>query len=216
MNFKYSSFISYRRNIGDEKFLKNFKAIIETEAFRATNIQKAFFDETSIRWGDEFDEKIYDGIAESYFFIPIYHCTYLHQDNVWCARELYHAIEVEKIIHSRLNDDYCYVLPIIHRGFSSALPSCLEKKNAKDIRQLEYAITNNKQTAALIKFRNNICETLNSYYRLFSEENIDLKELCLSIHKPTDEEIKIWIKEQKEKEKNEESSNLPILKKYAK
>ena len=99
MSYKYSSFISYRRNVGDEKFVKKFKGIIECEAHKVTNIPKVFFDEQSIRWGDEFDEKIYDGIVACYFFIPFYHNSYLHKDNLWCAKELYRAIEVEKKIN---------------------------------------------------------------------------------------------------------------------
>ena len=60
MSFHYSSFISYRRNVGDEKFIKKFKAIIESEAAKVTNISKVFFDEDSIIWGQEFDERIYE------------------------------------------------------------------------------------------------------------------------------------------------------------
>ena len=42
MSFEYSSFISYRRNEGDKKFLKQFKKIIDSEAKRVTDIEESY------------------------------------------------------------------------------------------------------------------------------------------------------------------------------
>ena len=216
MSFKYSGFISYRRNDGDTKFLKNFKNIIESEAQKVTNIEKVFFDEDSIDWGKEFDNKIYESIVASCFFIPIYHIGYLHVDNIWCARELYHAIEVEKVIRNTVDDEnYCYILPIIFRGQPNALPGCISKKKAKEIRQLEAIITSNKTNKRLTEFRNYIYDTLLSSFRLLFDMDINLSELCAQINIPTDEGIKKWINEQNKKIRAAESAKLPILMKNA-
>jgi hypothetical protein len=212
MNFNYSSFISYRRNVGDEKFVKNFKDIIESEAQKVTNISKVFFDEKSIIWGNEFDEKIYDGITSSYFFISIYHNSYLHIDNVWCAREIYHAIEIEKKIRETYSD-FCFILPIIHRGSANDLPKCVEQKNAKVIRLFEHAIINKKVPNKLIEFIHNIYDVLLINFQLIEAANLNLKVLCSDIHIPSDEEIKVWIEKQKGIQRKQESENLPILKK---
>jgi len=214
MSFTYSSFISYRRNNGDEKFVKNFTAIIESEAQKVTNIAKVFFDETSIKWGTDFDQKIYEGIAASYFFIPFYHNSYLHVNNIWCAREIHYAIEVEKKIRE-IFKDYCFILPIIYRGLPNALPSCIGKKNAKEIRQLEAVITSNKISAGLIKFKQDIYDIFLESFDLINNNEFVLSDLCASIVEPTDEEIRSWINEQKGIQRKFESENLPILKKNA-
>lgn len=216
MNFEYSSFISYRRNEVDKKFLKNFKSIIESEAQKVTNLKNVFFDEDSIEWGNDFNKKIYDSILASFFFIPIYHIGYLHVDNIWCARELYHALEVEKILRNKIGDDsYCYILPIIYRGSTSALPTCICKKKAKEIKQLEPTITSNKSSKGLIDFKHYLYETFLKSFNLLGSKDYSLKDLCADIQIPSDDEIKTWIKEQKEIEKKAESANLPILKKNA-
>ncbi|MCP4374365.1 MAG: TIR domain-containing protein [Deltaproteobacteria bacterium] len=213
MNFKFSIFISYRQNDGDKKFLRNFKKLIECEAQKVTN-EKVFFDEDSIDWGKEFDDKIYESIVASYFFIPIYHFGYLHVDNIWCARELYHALEVEKIIRDKIdNKNHCYILPVIFRGNKNELPCCIRKKKAKEIRQLEALITSNKTSNGLIKFKNYIYDTFLSNYKILYFGNINLKELCTQIHIPTDEEIRKWIKEQNEGIKKVQSTKIPRLKK---
>jgi hypothetical protein len=212
MSFKYSSFISYRRNVGDEKFVKNFKDIIESEAQKVTNIQKVFFDENSIDWGSDFDTTIYEGIFSSYFFISIYHNSYLHIDNVWCAREIYHAIEIEKKIRETYGD-FCFILPIIHRGSANDLPNCVGQKNAKLIRLFEHAIINKKVPSKLIEFIHNIYDVLLANFQLIETANLSLKDLCSDIHIPSDEEIKLWINEQKGIQRKQESENLPILKK---
>lgn len=212
MSFHYSSFISYRRNIGDEKFIKKFKTIIESEAAKVTNVGSVFFDDVSIRWGEEFDEKIYDGIVSCYFFIPFYHNSYLHIDNLWCAKELYRAIEVEKKIREHAVANYCFILPIIDRGSASDFPDCIGRKNAKEIKKYRHLVLSNKTSAALEDFKDNIYEILLDNFNLLKND-IKFSELCKGMDIPSDDEIIKWIKEQKEKEKISEANNLPILRK---
>ena len=131
MKYKYSVFISYRRAGCEGKFIKNFKEILEREASAATDISQVFFDEDSISWGKEFDEKIYEGIVSSCFFIPVYQYKYLSEEKIWCALELYHALEVEKRIREEVGRNFCFILPVIHRGGTKDLPKCINRKNAK-------------------------------------------------------------------------------------
>ena len=210
MSYKYSSFISYRRNEADDKFLNNFKVIIESEALKVTNISKAFFDKESIQWGNEFDGKIYDGIVASYFFIPFYHNSYLHEDNLWCARELHHAIEVEKRIRESAVRNYCFILPIIDRGSACAFPDCIGKKNAKEIKKYRHLIAKKQTSAALEEFKDNIYDIFLSNFNLL-DKNIKFSELCADIPHLSDDEIKDWIRVQKEYEKKSEAENPPIL-----
>ena len=212
MSFHYSSFISYRRNIGDEKFIKKFKVIIESEAAKVTNISKAFFDEDSINWGEDFDERIYNGIVNCYFFIPFYHNTYLHEDNLWCAKELYRAIEVEKKIRCSAINNYCFILPIIDRGSASAFPDCMGRKNAKEIKRYRHLVMSNATNKALEDFKYNIYDIFLKNFNLLNRD-IKFSELCADIVIPTDEEIINWIKEQKEIERKSEANNPPILRK---
>lgn len=214
MSCRYSSFISYRRNNGDENFVKKFKVILECEGQKVTNKTKAFFDEESIDWGSEFDDKIYDGIVASYFFIPFYHNSYLHEDNLWCAKELYRAIEVEKRVRNAVKT-YCFILPIIDRGKASDFPECIGKKNAKEIRAIRHLILNNKTSKALEAFKDTIYDILLSNYKSLCSKDIKFSEICADISIPTDEEIKKWIRVQKKMEKEIEASNLPVLKKCA-
>jgi hypothetical protein len=215
MSFTYSSFISYRRNESDSKFIRNLKDIIAAEAQTVTNKAKVFFDENSIKWGNEFDDAIYDGILSSYFFIPIYHYTYLHVDNVWCAREIYHALQIEeKIREHTANPKYSFILPIIYRGSTDELPDCICKINAKSVRQLEHLIRGKKDgNLRLTEFRTDISNVFHSNFKLIENLDINLKELCNEIEIPNDDQIKDWIKEQNRVQKVTESKKLPILKK---
>lgn len=212
MGFHYSTFISYRRNVGDEKFIKKFKALIESEAAKVTNIPKVFFDDVSIQWGEEFDDKIYNGIVACYFFIPFYHNSYLHEDNLWCAKELYRAIEVEKKIREKSVDNYCFILPIIYRGSASAFPDCIGRKNAKEIKKYRHLVLSNKTNKALEDFKDNIYDIFLANFELLNDD-IKFSELCASIPIPSDADIKEWIKEQKEADNKLEADNPPILKK---
>jgi hypothetical protein len=212
MSFKYSCFISYRRNAGDAQFIKKFKALIESEAFKVTNMTNVFFDIDTIQWGNQFDEKIYEGIVACYFFLPFYHNSYLHDENLWCAKELLRAIKVEEKIREEAVKNYCFILPIIDRGSASAFPKCIGKKNAKEIKQLRHLILGNKTSAALERFKDGIYDIFFSNFNLLKED-IKFSELCADIEIPTDDEIKEWIREQKEYEKISELNNLPILKK---
>lgn len=215
MSFIYSSFISYRRNENDSKFIRNLKDIIAAEAQTVTNKAKVFFDENSIKWGNEFDHTIYDGILSSYFFIPIYQYTYLHVDNVWCAREIYHALQIEKKIREHTdNSKYCFILPIIYRGSTDELPDCICKINAKSIRHLEHLIRGkNEGNLKLTQFRTDISTVFHSNFKLIENHDINLNELCKGIEIPDDDKIKDWIKEQNRVQKESESKKLPILKK---
>ena len=212
MSFEYSSFISYRRNDGNKKYLKKFKKIIESEAKNVTNIDKVFFDTLEIKLGENFDEKIYSSIIKACFFIPLYHMTYLSDENIWCARELYHALEVEKIIHKNINEKYCYILPMVVRGRVDELPECIGAKNAKELERLEYAITSNKTNKKLIKFKQYLYGIFKDNFKLLSDEKgDDLSRLCENMPIPSDGDIKKWILEQNKKNKAIESKKIPIL-----
>jgi len=211
MSYHYSAFISYRRNAGDEGFIKKFTAIIECEALKVTNIPKVFLDENTINWGEDFDDRIYDGIVSCYFFIPFYHNTYLHENNIWCAKELYRAIAVERKIRNIVASEYCFILPIIDRGAASAFPECIGRKNAKEIKRYRHLVINKKTNAALEEFKENIYEIFLNNYRLLGENTIS--ELCADITVPTDDEIIDWIREQKEIERKVEANRPPILRK---
>ncbi|MEI6847613.1 MAG: hypothetical protein WCK32_06205 [Chlorobiaceae bacterium] len=207
----YSAFISYRRNLGDDKFIKKFKAIIECEASKVTNIEKVFFDEDYIKWGDHFDDKIYNSIVDCYFFIPFYHNAYLHEDNLWCAKELYRAIEVEKKIRDSV-DGYCFILPIIDRGSADAFPDCIGRKHAKEIKKYRHLVVNNRTSEAFEAFKGEMYDVFLKNYILLNN-GIDFVKMCVDIVIPSDEEIISWIKGQKDIEKKSEAKHLPILRK---
>lgn len=212
--FKYSAFISYRRNSGEEKFLKNFREILRTEAQKVTNVSDVFLDTDSIGWGSEFDSEIYNSLEASCFFIPIYHHTYLHEDNIWCARELYHALEVEKVIRRELNSEsYYFILPILKRGNLSALPKCIQRKNARTIAALEHQIEGKRTSKALNDFKRFLYDTFLKSFELLENTKINLEKLCADIAIPIDDEIKTWIKEQKMKNRDDEANNIPRLNK---
>lgn len=207
---EYSCFISYRRNQGDKKFIVNLKEIIECEAQKATNIRQVFFDESSIKWGNPFNEKIYDGIITSGFFIPIYHNTYLHKDDLWCAKELYRAIKVQEKICQAIAG-YCFILPLIDRGGTNALPECINNKNVKILQQLRVNIENKKTTKALDNFKEEIYNLFVENWNLLESKSLIIKDLCGDITIPSDDEIREWVCEQRKSNKAAEAKLLPVL-----
>lgn len=213
MNFQYSIFISYRRNLaGKQELIRKVTALFEAEAHSVTNAGKAFFDEDSIKWGNSFDEKIYEGIVNSCFFIPFYHHTYLHEDNLWCAKELYRALKVEEKIQKTFKN-YCFILPIVQKGELASLPNCIGRKNAIKLIQYEHHILGNKKGSAALKdLRHKIYAIFLDNFKLL-DSGFKFSEICNDIEIPGDEEIKEWIREQKKIEKSIEASHLPILKK---
>jgi hypothetical protein len=210
MSYHYSAFISYRRNPGDEKFVKKFTAIIECMAEKVTNSPKAFLDDNSIKWGEKFDERIYDSIVKCYFFIPLYHNSYLHKDNTWCAKELYRAIEVEKRIRESTAADYCFILPVIDQGPPSDLPDCIVRKNALVMNKYKHLVLSNRPAKALDDLKNQIYDILLHNFKMLNEDVL-FSELCNDIVIPSDQEIIEWIKKQKKMERISEANNLPVL-----
>ncbi len=209
MAYAYSAFISYRRNSGEEKFMKNFNKIIRSEGQRVTNLD-TFFDDISINWGEEFDTKIYNAIHSSFFFIPLFHNTYLHKDNLWCAKELYRALEVEKRIRESVSSDYCFILPIIERGTADSLPECVNKKNAIKLKPYQYHIRNGIHSKALENFKCDLYDTL--LENLNKIGNFDISEICADIEIPADDEIIKWIAEVNEKIAQAAAEHVPSLK----
>lgn len=212
MSFQYSLFISYRRNDGDKNFVKKLTNILHTEAQKVTNKMSPFFDIETIKWGDEFDDRIYDGIVSCYFFIPFYHNTYLHIDSLWCAKELYRAIEVEKKLREA-SPQYRFILPVIDRGKACDFPDCIGRKNAKDFNQFKHLIKSGKTSKALEEFITGIHDIFLENYRLIENTAIHFADLCSTIPIPTDEEIRNWVKIQKGIMNEQEKAHLPTLKK---
>ena len=208
MSYQYSCFISYRRHVGVTDFVRKFKEIVETEAFKVTNQKKAFFDEEEINWGAEFDVKIYQAINSSCFFIPMFNFVYLHEDNLWCAKELHWAIQLENKIRETV-ENYCFILPVIDKGTPSDFPNCIGRKNAKEINQFRHLILNKTTSKAFEDFKIGIYNTLLQNYKLLN--NNSFCHLLDEISPISDEDLKLWIKDQKNKEKENASKHIPLL-----
>ncbi len=218
MAFQYSSFISYRHNDLDNVFFVNLKNILSSEIFKVTNKQSAFYDVEAIDWGVHWDDKIYSGIQQSFFFLPVWYYHYLNENNIWCARELYHALEIEKIIKSQLSPQdsskFFFIFPLIYRGNTELIPQCFSKKSAKTLAVCENDIRNKKSTARLNKFSNDIYDSLMSHYLILEKyPHVDFQSLFDAIKRPTDAEIIDWIKEQKRIITQKEAEQLPVLSK---
>lgn len=207
MSFQFSCFISYRRDFGDSDFLRKFKDAIRTAGLKATN-KEVFFDDNSIDWGKEFDEKICESIFTSYFFVPMYHYHYLSLDKMWCARELFLAIQFENKIRERIKD-FCFILPIIDSGEASDMPNCIGSKNAKQIQRIKH-IFSKKNSKAYIDFVEDVHLILLKNYKLI-QGDISFYDVFKEMEYPDDNEIKAWIRKQKEIEKKNQASHLPIL-----
>ncbi len=219
MSFTYSCFISYRHNELKEKYITNLKKILSEEAALATNKKEVFFDQDSLRYGEEFDQSIYSRIESSLFFIPIWYIHYLHEDNLFCARELMHALSIEKIIKDSLpvldRDNFYFIVPIIFRGELSDLPRSLSAKIAIDLKNLEHVIVKGGDNQQLTKIKQKFCKNLTSYYLSIDPhlKKIDFAKLFASIKRPSDDEVKEWISEQKKIQQNLDAEKKPILKK---
>jgi len=210
MNYKYSVFISYKRDCFDMKFLENFKEMIQTEAGAATGVSKVFIDKESIKPGEEFDKKIYDCIPYSCFFIPLYQYMYLDENRIYCALELFHAIEVEKRIRIT-KPEFCFILPLIHRGEPKDLPKCIEKKNALLIHLFESDIITRSSARKYLDLKREICKVLYNNFRLLHDIE-DVNELCNDIHRPDKEEILEWIRDHNSNLYEQEKNKTPKLK----
>ncbi len=216
MAFEYSCFISYRHNDAEKLFYSNLREMIQSEAMLATNKNKLFFDENAIKYGEEWDDKIYDGVSGSYFFIPIYYPNYLHTDNIWCARELMHALRVEEVIKSKLTDDqkrkFFYIIPFIYRGKADSLPKGIANKKALFLQQFEYLIIKKDVSPELVNLKQQFCDTLTECWSILDEYNTtDFQQMIQAIPKPTDEEVIAWIKEQRNNQTQKEAAHKPLL-----
>jgi len=216
MAFEYSSFISYRHNELDHTYFENLKNFLKSEVFSATNIADIFYDKVAIKWGVNWDDKIYSGIEGSFFFLPIWYYHYLNENNLWCARELYHALEIEKIIRSQLSqedqDEFVFIFPLIYKGSVDLIPSCLSEKNAKSLVGYEVTIKTKKINNKFQAVINNIYDTLLEQYMILEKyTHVDFQSLFQQIQRPTDAEIKDWIKLQKKNIAQKEATMPPVL-----
>lgn len=217
MSFKHSSFFSYRRNSDDINFIYNLRNIIQSEGKYATNYDSVFFDEKCIELGNDFDEKIYDGIKKSCSFTLIFSPIYINKNNDWCARELFTALKFENYIREKIgNNKFCLIFPLIHRGKTEDLPQSIAKKNAKylyeyaaDIKNL--SITGTPTTANFEKFKAYLGEVFAENYKLIKDVAFDWQDIEKNVLSPNDEELKDWIIEQNQLYRKNESENLPKL-----
>jgi hypothetical protein len=195
-------------------FMRNLRDIIQTEGTNATGHAEVFFDEDSIHWGQEFDRVIYPAISNSYSFILILTPHYLHIENLWCAKEIYRAIQFENAIREHLsNQEWCFIFPLIYRGPVSALPNQINTKNAIFLNVYETEISNNIRTNEITRFQQQIHDTLFENYKLIAElENPDIEMIIENLEIPNDDTIRVWVQEQKMNAKVAESQTLPKLK----
>jgi|JI7StandDraft_1071085.scaffolds.fasta_scaffold24355_3 hypothetical protein len=214
MAFKYSSFFSYRRNQGELDYMRLLKNLIQTEAHTATNIREIFFDEQSIDHGREFDIAIYTSIISSYSFVFIITPHYLSLENLWCAKEIFRAIEFEKAIREKLgNDQFCFIFPYLHRGSAAYLPSSIRTKNIKDLSRYETSIINSIVSEEVTQLKRDICDVLSNNYEIISQLSEDmLIDIVEKLEIPDDPKIIDWVKTQKRQANSIESQNLPIIK----
>lgn len=159
--------------------------------------------------GEDFDDKIYKGIVSSYFFIPLFHHVYLHEENLWCAKELHWAIQLEEKIRETISS-YCFILPLIDRGSASDFPECLGRKNAKEIKKFRHLILTGGTTKAYEEFKDGIYDILLMNFKLLDESHSFLEYLD-KVEPISDEDIIKWVKEQKDKEKATSACHLPTL-----
>lgn len=218
MAFEYSSFISYRRENQRNEFIKNFCKHFATPAWEACDIKNLFVDTASIGVGTEFNEKIYNGIRKSYFFTMIHNPHYLNENNNWCAKELKYAIDVEDERRKLLNQDdqtnYKWIFPLIITGTASDLPIAIKNRNAKEIRCYMSALGSKNLPQKVHDFFEELRIEMSKLFDIYERYNdVDFSECCKKIPYPTDEEIKLWIKEQKNKIQKTEQANLPLLNK---
>ena len=216
MAFEYSSFISYRHNDLNKTYFDNLKDFLKSEVFSATNIKEIFYDKVSIKWGVIWEDTIYSGIEESFFFLPVWYYHYLNEDNLWCARELYHALEIEKIIRDQLTDEdkdnFAFIFPLIYKGSADLIPSCLSEKHAKSLVGYEVTIKTKKINNKFQSVINDIYDTLlNQFLILEKYPHVDFQALFLQIQRPSDTEIKEWIKKQKKNIAQKEANKPPVL-----
>ena len=210
MAFEYSLFFSYRRDDEERDFIICLKNKLKSIARKSIDFEEVFFDEESIDWGKEFDDKIYDGILSSCFFIPIWQTTYLSKRKLWCAYELFYAIKVEEEVRNSVNPEFCFILPII-RIDPNSLHENIMTKNFIDIRNYLSAVTRKKPTKKFIELENKIAHILRKNAWFVEEE--DFQSLCSQIKKPSKEEIIEWINSHNQRIKEIECGKSPLLRK---
>lgn len=217
MEFEYSCFISYRREEQRNKFIKSFCTYLCTKAKDSTNISKVFIDEQEIKNGVPFPEKLYESIKRSCVFAIFNTQHYLHEDDNWCAKELFYALKVEErrkeIIAEEDKSKYNWLLILLVNGTVKHLPNIINTRIAHSIKEFEYfgKLLKNKKSKELIdELGSRIDEIFHIYQK---NPKPCFIECCKDIPYPTDEEIKVWIKEQKYILEQTEAKNTPILKK---
>jgi len=217
MPFKYSSFISYRRETERNKFVENFCRHLRSRAFDACNSETIFLDNENILPGDDFPERIYEAIRNSYYFTLFHNYHYLHTENLWCAKELKYALDVEVARRSVLNeedkDQYNWIFPLIVRGNLSDLPPVIGNRHGIHIGKFESAINSQRPLPQKISdFFDDIYDKLISLYKIYEKYPSGYFDNCTNeIVYATDEEIVEWIKIQKEAANVSETVNKPIL-----
>ncbi len=218
MSFVHSSFFSYRRNSNDINFIYNLRDIIQSEGKYATNFDSVFFDEKCIELGNDFDEKIYEGIKKSCSFTIIFSPIYINKNNDWCARELFTAINFENYIREKIsNDKFCLIFPLIHRGKTEDLPFSISKKNAKYLHEYAADIKNSSITGIpttqnFEKFKAYLGEVYTENFKLIKDFEFDWDDIEENVLSPKDEDVESWINEQNQIYRKNESQNPPKLK----
>jgi len=172
MSFKYTGFISYRRNQWCRKCASFFNNILqENEECYGSGI---FFDDKDIEVRNDIDEKIADGIYESmsllFFFVPVS----IIESNPYCAWELaffseYERLRIEKLkkINPHLDENDCnQIIPILIKGEEKDLPELLKNRKFVDFRTEMLVLRKNSRSAK--KAYKEIIDSFNNLRKTFA------------------------------------------------
>ena len=201
-HFKYGSFISYRNREVNSNYFINLVSFLNAPICEATDLD-VFFDRKYVEPSDSIPDRIYEGIAKSMLFIPIFEHHYINLDHRWCAKELIYAIKIEKAILEKMEledrKEFKFILPLLYCGKHTALPKYLKERLPVELINYEYAIKNNliarTQMIELGQQLRNLIHKHSSIFRRYIDDNEELRVLLANIKRPTDKEVDKWIRD---------------------
>ena len=128
MSFQYACFISYRRHTRTKAFVDRLAPALreELELVLVGEHNKVFRDNDYLRYGDDIEKEIANGICKSVCLLIVYVPNTYQRDYLWCAREYSAMCELEhgRLAgqHANLRPEHGPILTLPYRGEPNTLP----------------------------------------------------------------------------------------------
>ena len=198
MHFRNACFISYRhpKQRFGQKIVESFHADLQDRLDARGLDAPVYFDKLRLKGGDFWEPSLANDLCNSACMILLFNNYYFDAERIYCAREYFGMVELERKRLRFLSDDMIYkglIIPVFFYGAADVMdvmPLDLKKRQCYSFADELLNFSFNRRNTYVKKIEK-IAEDIFKRYLFFEERiNYDLSKHCKSFKFPTEKKVK--------------------------